>query len=87
MLRCIFVQKSYITSDESKRLSYLRKLILYNRFNVDNGIMLVIVRCYMKIILDKSLEALGVEHVVIGIARNVDPNAELTPAFCKSKKK
>ncbi len=25
----------------------------------------------MKIILDKSLEALGVEHVVIGIARNV----------------
>ena len=79
-------KKSYITSDESKRLSYLRKLILYNRFNVDNGIMLVIVRCYMKIILDKSLEALGVEHVVIGIARNVDPNAELTPAFLQKQK-
>ena len=26
----------------------------------------------MKIILDKSLEAFGVEHVVIGIARNAE---------------
>lgn len=40
----------------------------------------------MKIILDKSLEALGVKHVVIGIARNVDPNAELTPAFLQKQK-
>ena len=40
----------------------------------------------MKIILDKSLEAFGVEHVVIGIARNVDPNAELTPAFLQKQK-
>ena len=42
----------------------------------------------MKIILDKSLEALGVKHVVIGIARNVDPNAEVdTGIFAKAKKK
>ena len=34
----------------------------------------------------KVLEALGVEHVVIGIARNVDPNAELTPAFLQKQK-
>ena len=47
--------------------------------------MLVIVRYYMKIILDKSLEALGVKHVVIGIAKNVDPNAELTPAFLQKQ--
>ena len=40
----------------------------------------------MKIILDKSLEALGVKHVVIGIAKNVDPNAELTPAFLQKQK-
>ena len=40
----------------------------------------------MKFILDRSLCDLGIESVVIGIAKNVNPHAELSPAFLKKKK-
>ena len=40
----------------------------------------------MKFIVDPSMEALGVSDVVIGIARNVDPNAPLTDAFLNKMK-
>ena len=40
----------------------------------------------MKFILDRSLSNLGIESVVIGIAKNVNPHAELSPTFLKKKK-
>ena len=40
----------------------------------------------MKFILDRSLSDLGIESVVIGIAKNVNPHAELSPTFLKKKK-
>lgn len=40
----------------------------------------------MKFILDRSLCDLGIESVVIGIAKNVNPHAELSPTFLKKKK-
>ena len=35
--------------------------------------------------LDQSLVALGIDTVVVGIARNVDPQAVLLPSFLKKK--
>lgn len=35
----------------------------------------------MKIIFDKSISELGIKNIVIGIARNIDPNAELSASF------
>ena len=40
----------------------------------------------MKFILDRSLSDLGIESVVIGIAKNVNPHAELSLTFLKKKK-
>ena len=39
----------------------------------------------MEFWLDKSLYDLGIENVVIGIAKNVDPHADLPLAFLKKK--
>jgi len=39
----------------------------------------------MKFILDRSLSDLGIESVVIGIAKNVNPHAELSLTFLKKK--
>ncbi len=36
--------------------------------------------------LDQSLVALGIDTVVVGIARNVDPQAVFTPSFLEKKK-
>lgn len=36
--------------------------------------------------LDQSLVALGIDTVVVGIARNVDPQAVLLPSFLEKKK-
>lgn len=36
--------------------------------------------------LDQSLVALGIDTVVVGIARNVDPQAVLPPSFLEKKK-
>ncbi len=36
--------------------------------------------------LDQSLVALGIDTVVVGIARNVDPQAVLHPSFLEKKK-
>ena len=41
----------------------------------------------MKIIINKSIEALGIKSVVIGIAKNVNPNAKLSDSFLKKQKK
>lgn len=35
--------------------------------------------------LDQSLVALGIDTVVVGIARNVDPQAVLPPSFLEKK--
>ena len=40
----------------------------------------------MKFVIDKSLGELGIKSVVIGIAKNVNPHAELSPSFLKKKK-
>ena len=41
----------------------------------------------MKIIITKSIAALGIKSVVIGIAKNVNPNAKLSDSFLKKQKK
>lgn len=41
----------------------------------------------MKIIINKSIVALGIKSVVIGIAKNVNPNAKLSDSFLKKQKK
>lgn len=40
----------------------------------------------MKFVIDKSLDELGIKSVVIGIAKNVNPHAELSSSFLKKKK-
>ena len=40
----------------------------------------------MKFVIDKSLGELGIKSVVIGIAKNVNPHAELSSSFLKKKK-
>ena len=40
----------------------------------------------MKLLVDESITQLGVENVVIGIAKNVDPNAPLPASFLKKQK-
>ena len=40
----------------------------------------------MKFVIDKSLGDLGIKSVAIGIAKNVNPQAELSPSFLKKKK-
>ena len=41
----------------------------------------------MKFTIDKSLAELGIKSVVLGIARNVDPQAALSEAFLQKQKK
>lgn len=41
----------------------------------------------MQMILDKSLAALGISEVVLAIAKNVDPHAQLSDAFLEKQKK
>ena len=41
----------------------------------------------MKFIIDKSIVELGITSVVIGIAKNIDPQASLSDAFLKKQKK
>ena len=41
----------------------------------------------MKIIINKSIAALGIKSVVIAIAKNVNPNAKLSDPFLKKQKK
>ena len=41
----------------------------------------------MKIIINKSISALGIKSVVIGIAKNINPNAKLSDSFLKKQKK
>ena len=41
----------------------------------------------MKIIINRSIVALGIKSVVIGIAKNVNPNAKLSDSFLKKQKK
>ena len=40
----------------------------------------------MKFIMDESLKALGIKSIVIGIAKNVDPQAPLSDSFLKKQK-
>ena len=40
----------------------------------------------MKFVIDKSLGELGIKSVVIGIAKNVNPHAELSASFLKKEK-
>ena len=40
----------------------------------------------MKIIINKSIAALGIKSVVIGIAKNVNPNAKLSNSFLEKQK-
>ena len=40
----------------------------------------------MEFVLDKSMKDLGIEKVVIGIAKNINPQADLSPDFLKKKK-
>ena len=40
----------------------------------------------MKFTIDKSLAELGIRSVVLGIARNVDPQAALSEAFLQKQK-
>ena len=40
----------------------------------------------MKFIMDESLVALGIKSIVIGIAKNVDPQAPLSDSFLKKQK-
>ena len=39
----------------------------------------------MKIIINRSIAVLGIKSVVIGIAKNVNPNAKLSDSFLKMK--
>ena len=41
----------------------------------------------MKIIINKSIVVLGIKSVVIGIAKNINPNAKLSDSFLKKQKK
>ena len=41
----------------------------------------------MKIIINRSIAALGIKSVVIAIAKNVNPNAKLSDSFLKKQKK
>lgn len=41
----------------------------------------------MKIIINKSIAALGIKSIVIGIAKNVNPNAKLSDSFLEKQKK
>lgn len=41
----------------------------------------------MEFIVDESMKNLGLEHIVIGIAKNVDPNAKLTDEFLEKQAK
>ena len=41
----------------------------------------------MKIIINKSIAALGIKSVVIAIAKNVNPNAKLSDSFLEKQKK
>jgi len=41
----------------------------------------------MNIIIDKSIVELGIKSVVIGIAKNIDPQAPLSDSFLKKQKK
>lgn len=41
----------------------------------------------MKCIVDKSIVELGITSVVIGVAKNIDPNAKLSDSFLKKQKK
>ena len=41
----------------------------------------------MKIIINKSIATLGIKSVVIGIAKNVNPNAKLSDSFLEKQKK
>ena len=41
----------------------------------------------MKCIIDKSIVELGITSVVIGVAKNIDPNAKLSDSFLKKQKK
>ena len=41
----------------------------------------------MKIIINKSIAALGIKSIVIGIAKNVNSNAKLSDSFLKKQKK
>ena len=41
----------------------------------------------MKFILDRSIVELGIKSVVIGIAKNIDPQAKLSDSFLKKQKK
>ena len=41
----------------------------------------------MKIIINKSIAALGIKSVVIAIAKNINPNAKLSDSFLKKQKK
>ena len=41
----------------------------------------------MKIIINKSIAALGIKSVVIGIAKNINPNAKLSDSFLEKQKK
>jgi len=41
----------------------------------------------MKFIMDESLVALGIKSVVIGIAKNINPNAKLSDSFLEKQKK
>lgn len=40
----------------------------------------------MRFHIDKSMAALGIQHVVVGIARNVDPQATLSDSFLKKQR-
>lgn len=41
----------------------------------------------MKIIINRSIAVLGIKSVVIGIAKNVNPNAKLSDSFLEKQKK
>ena len=41
----------------------------------------------MKIFINRSIAALGIKSVVIGIAKNINPNAKLSDSFLKKQKK
>ena len=41
----------------------------------------------MKIIINRSIAALGIKSVVIGIAKNINPNAKLSDSFLEKQKK
>ena len=41
----------------------------------------------MEFVIDKSIVDLGIKSVVIGIAKNIDPQAPLSDSFLKKQKK